>query len=145
MLDEGGLPGAGVADNPQKLPPVDLHIHVLYRAAAEGRVFAVGVGQMLHTDDWFQSRFLRFSMLSGCPGFSEWPPRTPECSARPGARRSRPGAGRGAAPQCGARPGRWPANPPPGPGPPPARRPSPPGRCPSPPPGPPWRPRPCGG
>jgi hypothetical protein len=48
MLDKGGFPGSGVADDPQELSRADGKTHVLYGAALEGRTGAIGMGKVLN-------------------------------------------------------------------------------------------------
>ena len=54
MLDQGGFSGAGVSDNAQKLPLVDVKAHVIHGAALKGRSRAVGMCQVFHLNDRFQ-------------------------------------------------------------------------------------------
>ena len=59
VLDQGGLAGAGMADNPQKLPGHHFQIHMLHRIALERRSGTVGMGQIFN----FQYRFQFLSSL----------------------------------------------------------------------------------
>ena len=48
MLDQGGLTGAGMADNAQKFTVHHGQVHVVHGAALKGRARRVGVSQMLY-------------------------------------------------------------------------------------------------
>ena len=60
MLDQGGFTAAGMADDAQKFTRQDIQRHVLHGAALEGRSGAIGMCQMIDTNDGFQCWVPRF-------------------------------------------------------------------------------------
>ena len=60
VLDEGGFAAAGMADDAQKLAWQNVQRHILDGAALEGRSGAIGMCQMIDTNDGFQCWVPRF-------------------------------------------------------------------------------------
>ena len=64
VLDQGGFAAAGMADDAQELARQDIQGHVLDGAALEGRSGAIGMCQVIDTNDGFQCWVPRF--ISNC-------------------------------------------------------------------------------
>ena len=60
VLDEGGFAAAGMADDAQKLAWQNVQRHILDGAALKGRSGAIGMCQMIDTNDGFQCWVPRF-------------------------------------------------------------------------------------